>query len=91
MTTEYLLNREVERVLAALMPSNRLVMRVILHTGLRIGDVLSLRPEDLAPHMWVTEQKTGKRRFVGLPASLLSDLSDCKGKYWVFPSPKDPK
>lgn len=91
MKTEYLLNRELERVLAALMPSNRLVMRVILHTGLRIGDVLALRPEQLAPHVWVTEQKTGKRRLVGLPAPLLSDLLDCKGEFWVFPSPKDPK
>lgn len=91
MRTEYLLNREVERVLAALMPSNRLVMRVILHTGLRVGDVLALRPGDLAPHVWVTEEKTGKRRMVGLPATLLSDLLDSSGEFWVFPSPKDPK
>lgn len=91
MTTEFLLNKEVERVLAALMPSNRLVMRVILHTGMRIGDVLSLRPGDLAPHMWITEEKTGKRRLVGLPAPLLSDLLDCSGEFWVFPSAKDPR
>lgn len=91
MRTEYLLEREVERVLAALMPSNRLVMRVILHTGLRIGDVLRLRPADLSPHMWITEEKTGKRRMVGLPASLLSDLLDSSGEHWVFPSPKDPE
>lgn len=91
MKTEYLLNREVEHVLAALMPSNRLVMRVILHTGLRIGDVLKLRPCDLKPHLWVTEQKTGNRRLVGLPAALLSDLLDSCGDTWVFPSPKNPE
>lgn len=90
MTTEYMLNGEVDRVLSALMPSNRLVMRVILHTGLRIGDVLNLRPEDLKPHIWVTEQKTGKRRMVGLPVSLMSDLLDSCGEEWVFPSPKNP-
>lgn len=89
MTTEYLLNREVERVLAALMPSNRLVMRVILHTGLRIGDVLALKPDDLKPRRWVTEQKTGKRRFVGFPEPLLADLRAEAGEHWVFPSPKD--
>lgn len=85
MTTEYLLNREVERVLSALMPSNRLVMRVILHTGLRISDVLELRPDDLQPRRWITERKTGKRRFVGFPADLLRDLKEEAGEFWVFP------
>lgn len=76
-------------MLAALMPSNRLVMRVILHTGLRISDVLALRPDDLRPHRWITEQKTGKRRFVGFPDDLLDDLRKECGKYWVFPG-RDP-
>lgn len=84
MTTEYLLNREVDRVLAALMPSNRLVMRVILHTGLRVSDVLALRPCDLKPRVWITEQKTGKRRLVGFPADLLEDLRKEAGEKWVF-------
>lgn len=90
MTTEYLLNREVERVLAALMPSNRLVMRVILHTGLRVSDVLALRPGDLKPRVWITEQKTGKRRLVGFPADLLADLRRESGEFWVFPG-RDPR
>lgn len=88
--TEYLLQKEVERVLAALMPSNRLVMRVILHTGLRISDVLRLKPEDLQPRRWVTEHKTGKRRLVGFPAELLADLREECGDCWVF-SGKNPK
>lgn len=72
-------------MLAALMPSNRLVMRVILHTGLRISDVLALRPANLAPRAWIVEQKTGKRRLVGFPADLLADLRKNAGKIWVFP------
>lgn len=72
------------------MPENRLVMRTALTTGLRIGDVLELRPEQLKPHFWVTEQKTGKKRQVGLPEPLLSDLKKNAGKYWVFPG-RDPK
>lgn len=91
MTTEYLLNREVDRVLAALMPSNRLALRVSLHTGLRIGDVLSLRTEQLAPRFWVTEAKTKKRRMVGLPAELLADLRRAAGETWVFESRTDPE
>ena len=55
------MRKEVDLILAALTPENRLVMRVALHTGLRISDILCLRPEQLKPHFWVTEQKTGKR------------------------------
>ncbi len=85
MRTEYLLQREVDMVLAALTETNRLVMRTALHTGLRIGDVLKLQPHELRPHFWVTEDKTGKRRQVGLPEPLLSDLKKHCGEYWVFP------
>lgn len=85
MKTEYLLNREVDLVLAALTDTNRLVMRTALQTGLRVGDVLALTPDRLKPHFWVTEQKTGKRRQVGLPEPLLSDLKKHAGKQWVFP------
>lgn len=90
MKTEYLLGKQVDLVLAALTPENRLVLRVCLHTGLRVGDVLALRTEQLAPHFWVTEQKTGKRRQIGLPEPLLSDLKKQAGKIWVFPG-RDPR
>lgn len=90
MKTEYLLQREVDDVLAMLMPDNANVMRVALHTGLRVGDVLALRTAQLAPRFWVTESKTGKRRQIGLPEPLLSDLKKCAGDLWVFPG-KDPK
>ena len=85
MKTEYLLQREVDLVLAALTETNRLVMRTALHTGLRVGDVLQLQSWQLRPHFWVTEDKTGKRRQVGLPEPLLSDLRKNAGEYWVFP------
>lgn len=85
MRTEYLLDREVELVLHLLTLENRLVMRTCLHTGLRIGDVLQLRTAQLKPNFWVTEQKTGKRRQVGLPGPLLADLRKYAGDKWVFP------
>lgn len=89
MRTEYLLQREVDLILAALTDENRLVMRTALATGLRVGDVLALKPEKLKPHFWVTEQKTGKKRQVGLPEPLLSDLKKMTGVQWVFPG-RDP-
>lgn len=85
MKTESLLQREVDLVLAVLTPKNRLIMRVALHTGLRLSDVLELKTTQLAPHLWVTEKKTGKRRQIGLPEPLLSDLKNAAGKVWVFP------
>ena len=63
--TEYLLEKEVEHVLDLLTYENRLVLRVLLHTGLRIGDALALKPEQLKPNFWVTEQKTGKPKQEG--------------------------
>lgn len=77
-------------VLSALTDINRLVMRTALHTGLRIGDVLALTPDKLQPHCWVTEQKTGKARQIGLPEPLLSDLKKHAGEKWVFPG-RDPE
>lgn len=88
MTTEYLLNEQVERVLLLLTPVNRLVMRVALHTGLRVTDVLSLKTADLlrGPRWAITEQKTGKRRTVALPRDLWHELQGAAGTVWVFPS-----
>lgn len=85
MTTEYLLYRELGHVLAALTPSNALVMRVCLHTGLRLGDVLALRTAELAPQFWIREAKTGKRRRVNLPRPLLDAVRAQAGEVWAFP------
>lgn len=86
MTTEYLLNKEVDRVLAALMPQNRLIMEVALHTGLRIGDILTMTPDMLKPNGWITESKTGKRRQYGLPDELLRRIRAQSNAKWAFPS-----
>ena len=85
MKTEVLLEKQVDLVLAALTPPNRAVIKVALHTGLRIGDVLALRTDQLKPRFWVTEAKTGKKRFVGLPADLLTLVRSGAGEVWAFP------
>ena len=86
------MRREMEHVLAALTPANRLVCRVCVHCGLRVSDVLTLRTEQLRPsgQIWVTEHKTGKRRRVNLPKELLGQLQDQAGAVWVFPGTRDP-
>ena len=54
MTAEYLLFEQMEHVFAALTPANRLVCRVCVATGLRVGDVVQLRTADLKPQFWIT-------------------------------------
>ena len=88
LKTEYLLNREVDLILAMLTPKNALIMRTALHTGLRIGDVLSLKTDRLSERFWVTESKTQKRRQIGLPEPLLTDIKNQAGPVWAFESPK---
>lgn len=86
--TEYLLHEQLWHVLAALTPTNRLVCQVCLHTGLRLGDVLSLRTEQLARQFFITESKTKKRRRVGLTDGLISAIRAQAGPTWAFPSAK---
>ncbi len=91
MTTEYLLNRELGHVLAALTPSNRLVCEVSLHTGLRVSDVLALKTAQLKPSFWVRESKTGKAKKIGLPGPLLERLRAQAGEIYVFQHRTDPQ
>lgn len=88
MTTEYLYQQEVDRVLAALMPQNQLIVRVLLQTGMRLSDVLSLRTEALSMSGWYTESKTGKKRRYGIPKPLLEAIQEQAGPEWAFPGRK---
>ena len=60
MTTEYLLNEQMGHVLAALTPQNALIMRTLLHTGMRLSDVLELKTDQLRPSGWYLEKKDGE-------------------------------
>lgn len=82
--TDYILKRELEHLLAALMPENRLALEVSLATGLRITDVLSIRTQDLKQRMSVQELKTGKKRRIYLSTELLDRMIACSGKIYVF-------
>ena len=81
MKTEYLLKKELERVLAVLTPVNRLIVRTMIETGLRISDVLSLEFWQISNNFWVTERKTGKRKHVGLSTQLVDDIRASAAEY----------
>ena len=90
LTTGVVLDRKLELVLALLMPENALVARVMLSTGLRVGDVLELTTEQIKPSVRVTERKTGKSRVVRIPKALCAEVIEGAGDFWAFPSPRDP-
>lgn len=85
MTTEYLLRKELEHVLAALMPQNALIIETVLQTGLRVSDALELKTADLKSSMWVVEKKTGKKHRCGLKKDLLARILAQAGPVWAFP------
>lgn len=85
MTTQYLYQQEVDRVLSALMPQNQLIVKVMLQTGMRLSDALALRSEGLSTSGWYTEGKTGKKRRYGLPKPLLDAILEQAGPVWAFP------
>lgn len=75
------------------MPQNRLIMQLALHTGLRVGDVVNLRSDQLKPRITVKERKTGKGKRITIPAQLLRAIKDQAGEVWAFPGrdPEKPK
>ena len=92
MRAGYLIEQQVDLLLAALMPANRLVCRVMLATGLRISGVVELPREAVKCNFTVIEKKTKKRRRVRLPADLVAEvLAASEGSGWAFPSPADPQ
>lgn len=81
-------NDDVMRgLLMALTPPNRLAILVSMTTGLRIGDVLSIKTSQVQRGKFgVVEGKTGKRRQVRLGSALQQQiLGTCAGKVWAFP------
>lgn len=57
--------RDLERVMVLLQPTNELVCRLCLETGLRISDALSLTVEQVRKKKFsILEQKTGKRKCI---------------------------
>lgn len=91
MRSEYINYGDLQHLFSVLMPENALVLRVSLETGLRIGDVLAIRTEQIrAQRFTVREQKTGKSRRVYLSKPLWDALRRSAGRIYVFEGRNDP-
>lgn len=68
------------------MGKNFLPFEVALQTGLRIGDVLKLRHQDISGNkIYFVSQKTGKAGVAVVKAALARRLREPNGSEWCFP------
>lgn len=82
----------MSHILAALTPENRLAIITSMLTGLRIGDVLSLRTSELLRERFtIVEQKTLKKRHLRLPSKFRDELLKISGKIYIFEHRTDPR
>ena len=89
--TSYASRAQMAHILAALMPTNALIMRVCMATGLRVSVVLELRTHDFKRRQTVRQKKTGKPRRIQWPIGLYEEMLQQAGRYWVFESRTDPR
>lgn len=86
MRSEWVEPDALELLLTAMTPRTRLAMRMALCSGLRIGDIVQLRTENIHQRMTVKEAKTGKSRRVYWPAELYRQMMEQAGEEWLLPS-----
>lgn len=92
MKSAYTSFDNLEHILSALTWENALCMRVCIRYGLRLGDVLTLTPDQLKRGRFIlTEHKTGKKRRIQITGKLRDDLLSISNPFWVFPGRNDPK
>lgn len=76
---------DIFAALRLLTRENELVLRTMFATGLRVGDVLAFRTEDVRKTSFtIKEEKTGKKRRVRLGSQLRQDLLGISGRVFVF-------
>lgn len=85
MRSRYAPAEEIKHILAVLTPENRLACEISLLTGLRINDVLALKPVQVRKKRFsVREEKTGKVKAVRLPDDIVARCLACSGQHYVF-------
>ncbi len=87
MRADYATPELLRVLMAAMQPENALALEISLQTGLRIDDVLSLRPWELRGRtLTVTEKKTGKQTRKTITAAAAERLRSNGNADRCFPS-----
>lgn len=91
--SRYIEKNELSRVKKLSMKTDKLArdflpLAVSLATGLRVGDVVKIRPTDIkGDGIEYIAEKTGKKGFAKCPRSLIAEMWKGASSEWVFPSP----
>ena len=95
MKTIFLDEEQVETIAAHLPADAWLPLWIAAETGLRIGDVVSLKRSSICGlEIHYTAQKTGKGGVAAISAELgaaIAHFAARSRRRWLFPSPKDPR
>lgn len=87
MRSEYIKKSALERLFAALPQKTALCARLCLETGMRVGDAVSLKPENLKGGKVVyIAEKTGKKDTKKVTSDLFRELLEISGEEYVFAS-----
>lgn len=91
MRSDYVEKEALFLLFGAMTRENALAVRVSLLTGLRIGDVLALKPCNLADDGTITTvcQKTRKPFYGKIDEKTRKELKRNANDKWLFPSPRD--
>ena len=90
MRADYADKRLYKALFAHMTYDNALALRTSLETGLRIGDVLALRPTDIRGRtIYYKASKTGKRGRCTVTKDLADRLRRAAGSVYVFESRTD--
>ena len=85
MRTDYINSKEYNKLYMRMTYENALALRTSLETGMRIGDVLHLKPSDIDGRtITYIAQKTNKTGKAVVSADLANRLKKTAGKIYVF-------
>lgn len=92
MRTDYLNPQLYNKLYSVMTYSNVLALRVALETGLRIDDVLSLKPDNLRKRTLTgIAKKTGKKFSKAISQDLSNRLKQVCGENYIFPHRTNPE
>lgn len=92
MKSDYMKPENYKKLFVFMTYENTLVLRVSLETGLRVGDILKMRPHDLrARTITYIAEKTGKRGKAVITQDLANRLRQVAGTFYIFPKRGDPQ
>jgi integrase len=87
--SKYIDQEDVKKLREAMSAEEWLPLWISLETGLRVGDVVKLKPKDVQEDgLHYTAEKTGKKGTAAISQALRKELIKRKGKY-IFPSFRD--